>query len=367
MNKKIIIVRSRAIDPTVNRIAKALANSRYDVELLLWAREGAGHIELKDGYSIYNFGLKAPYYKPSLLFYIPIWWLCEFFFLVTSKPNIIHACDLDTLLPAILASKITGAKVCYTIYDFYADILPKQVPSIIKRLVAFVEKTSLRFVDTLFLVDRARFEQIRGAKVKKVEYIVNSPEDFLKPKLDIEAHSSLSMFYAGYLDKSRGLEELMNGIKDLENITLTIAGSGEEEVYIKAISKRMTNLQFIGQISYQEVIKRELDADILFAFYNPKLSSNKYASPNKLFEAMMCAKPIIVNEGTTAGKIVANHRCGLIIPYGDIKAIKAAVINLRDSPFLRQWLGWNGRRAYEEYYSWGIMKSRLVSAYKELS
>jgi glycosyltransferase involved in cell wall biosynthesis len=364
---KVIIVRSRAIDPTVNRVAKALADSKYEAELLLWAREGIGHTEIKDGYRIYKFGLKAPYYKPSLLLYLPIWWFSEFMFLLTSRPSVIHACDLDTLIPAILAGKIMGTKVCYTIYDFYADILPQQVPGIVKKLVASIERFSLRFVDVLFLVDRARFEQVGGARIKKVEYIVNSPEDLLRPKLDIETHSKLSMFYAGYLDKSRGLEELINGVRELDDITLTIAGSGEEEEYIKAISKRMPNLQFLGQIPYQEVISRELDADILFAFYDPKLPSNKYASPNKLFEAMMCAKPIIVNEGTTVSEIVSKHRCGLIVPYGDIGAIKAAVVNLQSNPDLRQWLGWNGRRAYEQLYSWDIMKSRLVNAYKTVA
>jgi glycosyltransferase involved in cell wall biosynthesis len=81
---------------------------------------------------------------------------------------------------------------------------------------------------------------------------------------------------------------------------------------------------------------------------------------------MMCGKPIIVNDGAPMSKIVRAEGCGIVVPYGDVDAIKEAVLRLKNDPALRQELARNGRRAYETSYSWEIMESRLVDAYKEL-
>lgn len=365
---KVALVRSPAIDPAVNKVARALAHGGYAVDLLVWSREGRGK-ENDEGncYHIHRFSLKAPYYKPSLLFYYPIWWLYEFLFLLRSGANVIHACDFDTLIPAILVKVIKRTKLCYTIYDFYADILPEQVPGAIRKCAASIEKFGIRFTDILFLIDETRYEQVRGAKINRLEYIYNSPEDCFDAKTKLEHSSKISIFYAGYLDKSRGLEEMINAAGELDDIKLTIAGTGPSRDIIEHHLAKLHNLQYLGQIPYEEVIANSLNADILFAFYEPEIPSNKYASPNKLFEAMMCAKPIIVNEGTTASKIVAEEKCGLIVPYGDVEAIREAILRLRNDPELRRKLGENGRKAYENHYSWDIMRNRLINAYHELA
>ena len=114
------------------------------------------------------------------------------------------------------------------------------------------------------------------------------------------------------------------------------------------------------------MIANSLNADILFAFYDPQIPANRYASPNKLFEAMMCGKPIITNAETTATKIVETENCGVVVPYGDVEAIKDTILKLKNNADLRERLGKNGRRAYEERYGWGIMEERLLKAYANL-
>ena len=365
---KVTLVRSRAIDPAVNRVAQALADSGYAVDLLVWSREGRRRQNHKaNGYDIRTFNLRAPYYQLKLLFFFPIWWLYEFLFLLRSGANVIHACDLDTLAPAILVKLIKSTKLCYTIYDFYADILPRQIPGIVKKLTAFAERSALRLVDVLFLVDRSRYEQVRDAKINRLEYIYNSPEDCFNAKTRLELTSKISIFYAGYLDRSRGLKYMINAIGELDGINLTLAGTGPEIDLIRHNLAKLDNLQYLGQIPHQEVIANSLSADILFAFYDPEITVTKHASPNKIFMAMMCAKPIIVNDGTRASEIVAEENCGLIIPYGDTAAIKEAILSLKNDLELRRRLGENGRKAYETRYSWEIMKNRLINAYAELT
>ena len=81
---------------------------------------------------------------------------------------------------------------------------------------------------------------------------------------------------------------------------------------------------------------------------------------------MMCTKPIIVSDGTPMSQIVRTENCGIVVPYGDVSAIREAVMKLKNDPELRHWLGQNGRRAYDERYSWKIMEQRLVKSYSAL-
>ena len=367
---KIAIVRGQTRSPQTNKLAKTLAQSGHDVKLLVWERERKYQsIEKNELYTLYRFHLKAPYDRLIVLFYLPIWWFYQLYFLLKNDLDVIHACDLDTLLPAVLAKLIKRTKLCYTIFDFYADILPAVstlIPHFIITAVASLERFLIRFTDVLFLVNEAQHEEIKGSKINKMACIYNSPPDYLSTKPVPKSASGVSIFYAGGIHQTRGLEYMITAVENLDNAQLVIAGlsSGKRAYHPKFTDS--DKICCIGRIPYEEVIKRSVNADILFAFYDPEIPNNRYASPNKLFEAMMCAKPLIISDGSWASGIVKKENCGIVVPYGDVSAIKEAIFRLKNNPELRRKLGENGRRAYENRYSWEIMKERLIHAYSQL-
>jgi glycosyltransferase involved in cell wall biosynthesis len=81
---------------------------------------------------------------------------------------------------------------------------------------------------------------------------------------------------------------------------------------------------------------------------------------------MMCGKPIIVSDNSSMADIVRQNNCGIVIQYGDVNAIKQAILTLKDNPDLCRKFGENGRDAYEKKYSWKTMEKRLVIAYENL-
>ncbi|UTB33115.1 MAG: glycosyltransferase [Methanobacterium sp. ERen5] len=175
------------------------------------------------------------------------------------------------------------------------------------------------------------------------------------------------IFYAGLLDKSRGLKYIVDVVKELEFTKLIIAGNGNYKHVIENESELNKNINYLGWLNHNDVIEMSHHIDILFAFYDPTIPNNKYASPNKLFESMMCGKPIIINSETSASKIVQNENCGITVEYGNVEDIKNALIQLQESQDLREKQGNNGRKAYETKYSWKIMEKRLLNAYKDLN
>jgi glycosyltransferase involved in cell wall biosynthesis len=64
--------------------------------------------------------------------------------------------------------------------------------------------------------------------------------------------------------------------------------------------------------------------------------------------------------------VIASGECGLVVPYGNPAALQAALERLQSDPGLRQRLGSNARRVYEQRYSWEIMRQRLLGLYASL-
>lgn len=369
------MIRGRAIDAAVNKVAKTLSEHGYDVKLLVWDRQNSLKGEKDDGYEIRRFNLRAPYDRPTVFVYLPIWWIYEFFFLLRDNCDVIHACDLDTLIPAVVAKVIKRAPLCYTIYDFYANNLPdgrfQSVRKVIRSLVARVEKFGIGFAEILFLVDESRYEEVRGSRINKLVYIYNSPPDYFNANQAEQpgnAAAEMTVFYAGVISRLRGLQFMASSVQDLEGVRLILAGPVHDEAFLQSSVLTSEKTRYLGWLpSYEDVIRETLEADVLFRLSDPKIPKTKYESPNKLFEAMMCGKPIVVSDGSSMANIVREENCGLVVPYGDVTAIREALLKLKNDLQLRQTLGQNGRNAYENRYGWRIMEQRLLDSYEQLS
>ncbi|MDP3624760.1 MAG: glycosyltransferase family 4 protein [Methanobacteriaceae archaeon] len=366
---KITIIRSRTIDSSVFKLADTLSSNGYTVQMLLWDRKNNFNKELNSEYDIKTFNLKAPYEKFSIIFYLPFWWLYEFYYILKTPTDVYHSCDLDTLWPAIFAKILKRKILFYSIYDFYANnFYNKQgyiLLEIIRRFIEYIEKLGISFSDHLFLVDESRYKEIKGSKINNLSYIYNSPPS-KKNESSKFSNERILIFYAGLIDLSRGLKFMIDAVKDMNNVELIFAGTGKDLDLIKLASSKNKNIEYIGFLDYDKVIQKTHNADILFSFYDTEIPANTYASSNKLFEAMMCEKPIIVSDGNTMVNIVKNEECGLVVNYGKVEELKEALFQLIKSPELRKKLGKNGRQAYEYRYGWHIMEKRLIAAYKKV-
>ncbi|MEM4619027.1 MAG: glycosyltransferase family 4 protein [Desulfurococcaceae archaeon] len=369
MRNKVVLLRSRATDSCAFKIAETLSE-RYEVILIVWNRS-LEKIEIKSNYKLFLFNLKAPYDNIKVLMFIPLWLVYQYIMLIRIKPDIVHSFDIDTLLPAIFYKIIKSKKLVYTILDFYADTLV-YAPKFIKNILSLLEKSLLRFCDAVIIVDPSRYSQIKGAPIRELGIIYNTPPDIVgKNEFFIGLQKTNSMefviFYAGNLHRERNLIRIIKAILTLDNTRFIIAGRGElENIIVKIAEKFRNKITYLGFITYDEVLKKGLSADALVAFYDPNIPNNLHASPNKLFEAMMLAKPIITNDGTLVAKFVKRFGIGLVVPYDDIAAIKKAFLLLRDNPNLVYLLGNNGRKLYEKFFSWNKMRERLFNIYKSL-
>jgi glycosyltransferase involved in cell wall biosynthesis len=373
MPARVVISRSNPVapDPRVEKEAQSLSAAGYSVQIIGWDRTGQlATQEDRGGIRIHRLPIRAEYARgvgnlPALL----RWQMGLARWLVHHRRDydIIHACDFDTILPALWCQRLWGKVVVYDIFDFYADHL-RATPEWVKSLIRRVDLSLVRRASAVILADDSRREQIAGAAPRLLEVIYNSPPDVFDQVHPAErpAGSALHLAYIGLLQVERGLLQMLDALKRHPDWTFDLAGFGGDQERILASAAGLVNVRWHGRIPYERALQLSAAADALFATYDPAIPNHRYASPNKLFEAMMLGKPVLVCEHTNMDRIVAGLDCGLMIPYDDIPALEAALRRLASDAALRRRLGENARRAYVETYGWERMQSRLLSLYASI-
>jgi glycosyltransferase involved in cell wall biosynthesis len=373
---RIIIVRSTPIspEPRLERVAQSLSKAGDQVSILGWDRSAMlpSSEELEYG-GVTRMRWRSGYGKemgntPAMVVWLS--WLLNWLWQHRGEYEVIHACNFDTILPALIMKLAFRKIVVYDIFDFYAEML-RATPRWIIKLIRALDLWAIGRADAVILADDCRREQIKGANPKSVTVIYNSPEDVLeemgqKVGRETDPHEGLRVAFIGLLHVERGLVQLLEVFSRHPEWKFDLAGFGGDEDIILPMAAKLANVAFHGRVDYEVAISLMHGADALIATYDPRIPNHRYASPNKLFEAMMLAKPIVVARGTNMDCIVEGKDCGLVVDYGDVKALERALQRLADDPGLRASMGAAGRKAYDQEYNWEIMRQRLVTLYHTL-
>ncbi len=367
---KVVIVRSclETLTPRAIKNARALAAAGYETTVLAWDREAVNpKHETKDGYHARRFKFRAPL-GPRVLLYLPVWWGYEFLWLMRNHWDVVHAMDLDTVPPAMLAARIKRKPLVYEIADVYEDMIV--LPRILRKISVSVDKLFMRSADAIIISDDARVRELGGIPNDNVTVIYNSPPDLSGGIITPPQKGELfTIFYSSVLraDRQSNLDRVARAVRDIDGTRLVIAGYGNQTGEIERWAREAPDkVRFAGRISYAESLERTMTADLVVALYDPEVLNSRYASANKLFEAMMCGKPILVSKNTAMADIVMTEDCGLVVDTANAEEITGAIIKLRDDPQLCQRLGARGRKAYEQRYNWETMRQRLLDCYRGL-
>lgn len=287
------------------------------------------------------------------------------------KIDILHSFDLDTGLVSLVFAKLFRKKIVYHIADFYSDSranISDRIRSIIKKIELFV----INHADATIIANENRKEQIQDSKPKNLTVIHNSPmvnqfdlekaiqESTIKQSND----ERISLCYVGGLSSNRFIHELLDFFANNKEFRLTLGGYGELEEKVRSYATKHENIDYLGQLAYLDSLVLYSYSDIMFAMYDPAHPNHKYSAPNKVYEAMMLSKPIIVAENSGVDQLVAKENIGLISKY-TIEDFEATLNTLvKDQEAIKTYRE-NLKNSYPQY-SWDKMVLRLDHLYKNL-
>ena len=87
-----------------------------------------------------------------------------------------------------------------------------------------------------------------------------------------------------------------------------------------------------------------------------------HASPIKLFEYMASRRAVVASDLPSVLEVVTDGESALLVPPGDVEALAAAIIRLRNDPALRDRLANNAHALVMERYTWDARARAILDA-----
>jgi len=150
----------------------------------------------------------------------------------------------------------------------------------------------------------------------------------------------------------KGLDYLIESIKQIGDVHLTVIGEGEKE--------KIQNVEFKGIKKDQELVLEIQKCNLLVL---PSISSAE-SFGMVLIEAMACKKPVIGSNIGGIPYVIDDGKNGLLVPPKDSQALAEAIIKILSNPKLAKQMGENGYKKVKEYFTWDISTKKMSNLIK---
>jgi len=363
-------------DPRVHREAVSLIRNGYDVTIVCWDRDRKHHAkETIDGIKLIRVGPAAGWGESSgFILALRKFWKNLGKAASGLEYDIVHAHDLDTLSPGLKISARKKVPLIYDSHEIYYEMAGENISGFLLRYLTRYEAKMVRRPKIMITVNEPIADIFRGFGARDVRVVMNC-----QPEVRVDAAEAKNIrsrispdgkpivLYIGVLEPNRLLLELaQTHSSGKEDFVLAMGGYGSLEGQLKAVAgKSNGRVSFIGRVRPSEVPAHNMASDILLATYDPGLKNNRMGAPNKLFEAMMISRPIIVSKGTYAAEVAENTGCGIPAEYDAGQVLSTARDLLADRKRYIE-CARAGRKAYEGTYNWPANEKILLRAYSDL-
>ncbi len=233
--------------------------------------------------------------------------------------QVVHAIDLDTGLAAALFCLMWRRRFIYDAFDLYSASRAMR-PAAARRVDA-LERWVMRRADRVLLPDECRRRQHGVEKLDRGQVIENVPAAVQLPPrrpLPQQAPHPLVLAYVGTLAAShRGIEDLLEWTAaHPSGVRLEIAGGGVLRERCERMAAAHPNIRFHGPVAPERGLAIMADAQVIVGLYYRSSPNHLHAAPNKYFEHLLLARPLLTTAGTPPGDKVAAARTGWAIAEG---------------------------------------------------
>lgn len=298
-----------------------------------------------------------------------------------SKPDIIIGSSVHLLavVAAWWLSKKYKVKFIFEVRDLWPqtpiDMKIINANSITAKLLYRWEKFMYQKADEIIILlpNAKKYIESKGISSEKIVWIPNGVnlERFDNSKqLDRDSNlvqllrknkNNFKVMYTGAHGPANGLSVIIEASKILQKkdneIQFFLIGDGVEKKKLQINSKRynLKNIHFFSPVPKEQLPDLLKYADLLVQCFAP-IDVFKYGiSPNKIFDYLASAKPIIMSTKTT-NKIVQDAKAGLMVEPGNPETLAKGILKIKEmSEEERRHLGANGRAYVEKYHSTRVL------------
>jgi len=271
--------------------------------------------------------------------------------------DLIHAffgvpCGLIALLlgkPYIIS--LRGSDV-----PFYNDRFYWLDRLILQRLHGFIWKKAAKVIANSADLKALAHKSFPDQEIDVIPNGVDTEE--FSPVKRGKIHGRLQLVSTGRLIKRKGYSILIEALNGLNNVTLTLIGSGYQKESLDALAKRfMVDVKFLGRVDHQDLPYNLNKADVFV------LPSFNEGMSNSVLEAMGCGLPIIITATGGAEELINGN--GTIVHKHNVKALRETILKYLKHPKKITEEGKVSRQIAEKM-SWHSVSDAYINQYNKI-
>lgn len=262
--------------------------------------------------------------------------------IVKTAPDIIHANDLDALVPAYKASKKLKCKLIYDSHEICLENNYIHNNRLLKLFYSYYEKKIIKKVDKVICVSHAAAEYLAD--------FYNIPEPMVVTNCCISKEITISenknngfevlnhgQFYAG-----RGYDVMVETaplLSDYPDVKLALRGFGvmEEQLRNRVKELEVKNVVFYPKVRVEELISSASLSMVGIALTEKTCLNFTLSVSNKIFEYAAAGIPVIMSDIPEHRYLNNKYHFGIVLKNDNPEDLFNAIIELYcNKEFYRQ-------------------------------
>jgi glycosyltransferase involved in cell wall biosynthesis len=331
-----LLHKSVEFDSRVRREASALAEAGHEVVVLELAAMPDGAAAL-DGFVRRSvmpprwLRERLPFHVYRLLFLVSfvrgIW---------RARPQVVHAHDAAMLLPGIVGARLTGARLVYDSHEL-ATSVPYRERGWAWFVAAIEQAVVPRCAAVITVSDgiAAKLQERYGLPVtptvvRNVSALELHGTGGLRSGLGIDRAVPL-VLHQGAPAPDRGCEVLVDAVARLDGARLVFLGDPEPG-YEAALSAQIDECRATDRVSLlpsvplDELLSYTAEADVGVTLLQDTCENHRLALPNKLFEYIAAAVPIVASALPETERLIDAYGVGWCVKPDDPEALAQALV-----------------------------------------
>jgi rhamnosyl/mannosyltransferase len=284
----------------------------------------------------------------------------------------IHEPSLLAAFTCYAASRRLRRNYGKVVLWWHSDIVRQRFA---RHFYAPVLRHTLRFADKIIVatpkhIESSEFLREFSAKCKIIPFGVDERRFQNSPGLEAQAAKfkdpqgrPLALF-VGRLVYYKGVQYLVEAMRELPEVSLALVGSGPLEPEIRRLAAKCPgNVRLMPHLNEQEYLAVLQACDM---FVLPSVEKSEAFGIVQI-EAMACGKPVITTDLPTGVTFVNQHgQTGWVVPARNATALAQALKKLAQDAGLRRRLGDYARQRVLKEFTLTKMVDETLNLYRQL-
>ena len=275
--------------------------------------------------------------------------LCALPALIAGRFDIIHIQKPYDMLPALIAARLTGARVVLGCHgeDFYRG-----------------DRWLAKKMDAAVSCSQFNAHTVGAHYQIPIEVIYNGIDtSIFHPPTEsrIPDTNPFRLLFVGRLQEWKGVETILRALTHIDAVTLTIAGDGNDRTRLEGIAQ---SLGVTHRVTFLGGVPRTQLPHIMATHH--ALVAASYASETfgiGLVEAQSCGLPVIASRFGGFVEVVDDGKTGLFYAPQDAAALAACIMTLMRNPTMRHHMAADAP-AWASQFAWSAVTDRVEAVYR---